>query len=504
MAPTPRNTESMRFPFFALAAVPLALFARTARADTLLGAAADTFELTTVATGLERATDFRFLPDGRVVLTELGGRVLLRNADGTLVEAGTVTAVLPRANDETGLFAVEVHPDFAKNRTLYLYYARADAAGGSELDRDRLVTMVLRDDDTLDLASERVVLDGLQSPGMHQGGGLAVGPDRKVYLAVGDAGCLSGRWVSEVSTPTNYFPTCLTNAQGKILRVDLDGSVPADNPLVGLTSVTACGATCGVSPTGLGAPREAIWAWGFRNPFRMWIDPRTGTPWVGDVGELSYEEITLAQRGRHHGWPWREGKHGHPLDTCAATVPGAACVDPVYECQHGGSGPDTGCVAITGGGIVDDCTWPKTYRGRYVFADSGSALLSTLRPNAARDGVVEGSREDLAVIEGWPIAVRPGDAGDLYVLTHFGRLLRLSPKDRVACDSTTLSPEAPSTSSAGESVLLAATPTAAEEPVVTATPELATGGGCAYGGVATSPGLLTAVALLALLRRRAS
>ncbi len=475
-----------------------------AGADALLGTFGETFELTTVTTGLSQATDFRFLPDGRRIFTELGGNVLIQAPDGSLVLAGTLTKVAPVPNGETGLLALEVHPDFPKTRLLYFYYSLSDLNGGSELDRDRLVSMVLREDDTLDLGSETVLIAGLRSPGIHHGGGLSIGPDRRLYLGVGDAGCLSGRAPDELATPANYFPTCLSNGQGKILRVELDGSVPEDNPLVGVGAVTLCGEACSTTTnvTGLGPGLDAIWAWGFRNPFRLWVDPLTGVPWVGDVGERSFEELTLARPGGHHGWPWREGRHGWSTDKCTDTVPSGPCVDPVYECQHGGAGPEAGCLAITGGAILDDCSWPPPHRGRYFFADSGSAALMSLEVTAARHGVVSGSRLDLAVLEGWPIAVRPGVGGDLYVLTHFGRLVRLSPRVRESCEppffsASPLTPDLPPPWS-GEP-LFAAT---ADPGVVSPAPLVqARGGGCSVSSTGRAGGFLVLVGLAALARR---
>ena len=93
---------------------------------------------------------------------------------------------------------------------------------------------------------------------------------------------------------------------------------------------------------------------------------------MGDVGEITYEEVTIVQPGRHHGWPWREGGKGHPVTRCrdvrVGTTAGGApiadqdCVDPIYFCRHNNpeadQSVDAECAAITGGQIVDTCTWP--------------------------------------------------------------------------------------------------------------------------------------------------
>lgn len=474
-----------------------ALLPRPARADTIVGEAAGVLQINTVASGLDVPSDFRFLPDGRIVITQLDGHVLLRNLDGGLVEAGFIAAVQPQKNSEMGLFSVEVHPDFATNGLLYFYYARSDEAGGSDLDRDRLVTIPLLPDGTLDMAAEVVLVDQIQGPWNHHGGGLGVGPDRKLYLAVGDTGCLSGKPPEPVSTPSNFFPTCLTNPQGKLLRLELDGSIPADNPLVGVEAVTSCGATCDVdtATTGLAPPARAIFAWGFRNPFRLWIDPLTGLPWVGDVGELSYEEIDVVHAGRHYGWPWREGAHGWPAAQCGSTTPGADCVDPVYECQHGGTGTDSGCVAISGGAIVDGCSWPESWRGRYFFADSGTGTIASLEPAPDRAGIVPGSRKDVAVMR-MPVSVRPGPEGDLYVLDLYGRLAAISPVTRVPC-------AAPAIETGATASLEPVDPTlVTSEPTATAPEAVAADGGCGCQTGASEPRALALLPLLAFALRR--
>jgi glucose/arabinose dehydrogenase len=231
--------------------------------------------------------------------------------------------------------------------------------------------------------------------------------------------------------PSNFFATCLSNANGKILRVNLDGTVPADNPLAGVPAVTACGAACGdpTSATGAAPPRPEIWAWGFRNPWRFSFDPLTGSLWVGDVGEVSFEEITIVRKGAHHGWPWREGPHGWPVSKCRETIPDAGdCVEPVYHCRHGAAadGIDGDCQSITGGAFVDSPSWPETERGRYYFGDNANGRLWSVAVDPARTSVLSGSRREVARLAGGaPVSMRVGPDGDLYVAVLPGRVVRL-------------------------------------------------------------------------------
>jgi glucose/arabinose dehydrogenase len=398
----------------------------TARAQTLAdGAPKDTFQFSTVASMLGQFTDFRFLPDGRIVLISKGGEVRVRKTDASVVNAGSFQV---DTESEKGLLGVEVHPQFATNKTLFFYYSRADSIGGTDLDRHNIVSITLKDDNTLDMATQKVLVKDLRGPANHDGGGLALSGDgTKLFIGVGDTGC--NRSPDPPNPPGNYFPTCLTNGNGKILRVNLDGSIPTDNPLFSETAVTACGASCGTAPSGTGAPRKDIWAWGFRNPWRMWTDPTTGMLWVGDVGESTREEITIANKGKHHGWPWREGTFGWPATKCTEFVPNVGnCVDPVHELNR-----STTVKSITGGAIVDSCDWPASFRGLYYFADNATGAMWTVQPNGARDGVVAGSQKDFGSLGG-AVSMRPGPDGALYVASIGGRLIKFEPKTKVVCE----------------------------------------------------------------------
>jgi glucose/arabinose dehydrogenase len=392
------------------------------------GSATAPLSMTDFVTGLGPTTDLAFLPDGRLVVTEKTGAVRLRALDGTLSEAGVFDV---DTESEKGLLGVLVPPDFAERGRLLFYVSLADAAGGTDLDRNRVLSVPLGGDGRLDLAAAEPIVTGLRGPENHDGGGMVTGPDGKLYVGVGDTGCNSGRPPSATEAPENFFATCLSNGNGKILRVNFDGSIPGDNPLAEVAEATACGETCGdaIAAGVLAPPRRDIFAWGLRNPWRFAFDPETGLLWVGDLGEVSYEEITIVERGRHHGWPWREGPHGWPVETCRQVAPDAGdCVDPVYHCTRDAEpGIDGGCVSITGGAFFAAARWPEPWRSRYVFGDNVTGRLWTVDLTADRRGVVPGSRREIAALSGSPVSIRPGPDGDLYVAVLPGRVVRLSP-----------------------------------------------------------------------------
>lgn len=402
------------------------LLARQASAQTLsTGAPRDTFNVATHVSGLSQPTDFRFLPDGRIVIIQKNGEVRVRRTDGTVANAGSFPV---DTESEKGGLGVEVHPSFATNKTIFFYYSRASSAGGTDLDRHRVVSIVLKDDNTLDMTTEKILVRDLRGPANHDGGALSILGD-KLFIGVGDTGCNSGK-PPGAANASNFFGTCLTNGNGKVLRVNLDGTIPADNPLSALTAVVACGSSCGTVPvaTTTAAPRKDIWAIGFRNPFRVWADPTTGHVWVGDVGEVTFEEISvITGKGQHHGWPWREGATGDAVTKCSEFTPDKSnCVDPAYAC------PRSDCTTITGGQIVDSCDWPTTFRGLYFFADYSAGQIWTLQPNAARNGIVAGSRKNFATANG-VVALHTGNDGALYALSLNGSLYRFSVKTPVTC-----------------------------------------------------------------------
>ena len=408
------------------------------------GAPAATFDITNYVTGLGDTTDFRFLPDGRMIITEKGGAAKVRTTTGTIVDAGTFSV---STTSEQGLLGVEVHPDFATNKTLFFYYSQATGTGtpvGSATDRHRVVSIVLKDDNTLDMATLKVLASGLLGPANHDGGSLGIGPDKKLYFGTGDTGCNSG--VPPGGAITNYFGTCLTNGNGKIHRINLDGTIPTDNPLAAVAAVTKCGdgLSCGTAiSSATGAPRTSIWAWGFRNPWRFWFDPKTGKQWVGDGGEVTYEEITIVQKGRHHGWPFREGAHGYDVTKCNDVTPGGDCVEPLYDCSHSGTTAteDGDCKSISGGQIIDACTWPTTFRGKYIFGDNALGTIWTVDVNAARDGIVPKSRAAFATVtSGAPVSMRIGPDGALYIAVYTSRIARIAPKTPATCDGTDAGP----------------------------------------------------------------
>jgi MYXO-CTERM domain-containing protein len=410
----------------------LALLPRVAHAD-LTGAFADALEIDTeFVTGVSGATDVAFAADGRAVVTQKGGQITVRRTDGT---KNVVNGAFPNVDtaSEKGLLGVVAHPSEAN--TFFFYVSDGD----SSEDKHRVYKGTLTSDDsiTVDLDDPIIAasLDngpGLEGPANHDGGGLFI-HDGHLFVGVGDTG-------SNATPPQNKYSSCLNKPNGKILRVALDGSVPSDNPLVGVDEVTSCSSVRGA--WGTDVPDERVYAWGFRNPWRFWIDPHSGRMWIGDVGEVTREEISVSAptgsgwTGEHFGYPFVEGTEDYgDLDGlhCDALDPERACVAPVHDYDNDSEGN-----CVVGGIIPEGCGWEGAFDGKlyYFFADNGNAWIHALEVKPDRSGVVSANAVDVGTFSGsGPVSFRQGPAGAMYVVMNRGNAVyEIKPKAQTGAD----------------------------------------------------------------------
>ena len=376
-------------------ALTTTLAALALAASTHAGTPVAGFTDSAVATGLSSPTAVAFLPDGRLLVTEKGGALKL--VDGGV--ASTLVSIPVCSGSEMGLLGIALDPDFASNGFIYLYRTKPAPGGcGSATNRFNQVVRVTMVADTVNIASLAELLTGIRTDfGNHDGGVLRIGPDDKLYVGAGDTG--RGDNQGGPGSATNPYAQDLGALEGKILRLNLDGSVPADNPFVGTPGA-----------------RGEIFAYGFRNPFRMGFDPLTGRLWVGDVGDLTVEEIDIVAAGDNHSWPY-----------CEATLP-AGCaqpgdVAPIFTYPHsGGSSLGT---SITGGAFAG-----ASFGGLgndYFFGDYTGNDIYHLEPNAGRTGVTGGVTTFVANAGG-PVDIVFGPDGALYyVAINIGEVRRVAP-----------------------------------------------------------------------------
>lgn len=396
-----------------------------------------------VLSGLDYPSSAAFLPDGRMVILQLGGGVLLWDGSGQPRPAGAVEVEM---DGERGLLGLAVDPLFEQTGRLYLYYS----VGGKQ----RVGYAVLdRGNGTLGKVTDLVT--ELAADRDHNGGGIAFGPDGLLYFGTGDSGCSRSRAPGDGE---NYLASCLSRLEGKISRIDRDGGVPKSNPLVDASAVIGCplGSSCEEVRSPLDAevsarPRAEIYNWGLRNPWRFSFDEQTGYLWIGDVGEVTWEEITVSTGpSQHHGWPWREGVRGASNFTCAQWTPiSGDCVEPVFAYSHFEE-PADGQGAVVGGVFTNHCSWPATYRGNYWFGDFTKNRIWMLAVNSERTGVV-GERMLVMEDAGGPVHFLTGPDGTLYYLAHLaGELWALRPGQPVDCEMAKASNSRSSSSAGGQ------------------------------------------------------
>lgn len=260
------------------------------------------------------------------------------------------------ASGEGGLLSAVFHPEWPTTKEIFVSYT-IDSGGF----QSRLSRLVITNDTTLPASyTEQIILTVNQPQTNHNGGDLAIGPDGYLYLGIGDGGG-SG-------DPNNHAQNT-TNLLGNILRLDVFDvpyaspgyNIPLGNPFAG-------NAKCGPGSNPAACPE--IFAYGFRNPWRMSFDAPTGDFWVADVGQNAWEEINqVTGPGGNYGWRCKEGTHDFNTTGCASS----GLIDPVYEYAHTGAGR-----SVTGGYVYRGSRL-TSLAGRYLFADYVTGQIWALR-----------------------------------------------------------------------------------------------------------------------------
>ena len=310
----------------------------------LAGGRSDALELSVVVEGLTAPIGLADPDDGskRLFIQEQTGLVQVLGSDGTLdaplLDLRPRMIALEEGFEERGLLGFALHPDFASNGRVYVSYSaplRADAPPGWNYTRRVSELTLAPGAESIDLGSERVLLSLDWPSRKHNGGGLAFGPDGFLYIGIGDGGGAHGVgpdviWSAfDVPADQLYWDRLAqdeTSLFGAILRIDVDAGfpgygIPDTNPFVGKPG------------------RDEIFAWGFRNPYRLGIDPVTGAIAVTAVAETLWESVYLVQNPGNFGWPLREGTHcvdrlqpRNPPLNCAQTGPRGHRIEvPVVE-----------------------------------------------------------------------------------------------------------------------------------------------------------------------------
>jgi glucose/arabinose dehydrogenase len=340
------------------------------------------FAVKTVAEGLDHPWGVAFLPDGGLLLTERAGRLrIIRN--GKLDPTPVTGAPPPYVESQGGYFDVVLHPRFAENNWVYLTFSHGTAQANA--------TRVIRGTfDGKSLSDVKVIFTASPSKDTpnHFGGRMVFLPDGTIALTVGDG--FNYREKAQV----------LSSDLGKIVRLNDDGAIPADNPFVGQTG-----------------KRPEIWSYGHRNQQGLTFDVGSGRLYEHEHGPRGGDEINIVEKGKNYGWP----AITHGVDYSGALVS-------PYKELPGMEQPIliwTPSIAPSGLAIYAGDKFPG-WQGD-IFA--GSLAFKHLRRVDMENGKAVGQEELLKDLNARIRDVRVSPDGYIYVTTDDakGKLLKLEP-----------------------------------------------------------------------------
>ena len=339
------------------------------------------------------------------VLRKSGQLVVFDPDNATSVTTYLDLSGVVRTASEGGLLGMAFHSDFPATPEIFLSYTRNHSGPSMR----SVISRFILDDVTAPSAPgagtvEQVIIEVDQEFDNHNGGDIAFGPDGYLYIGLGDGG--SGGDPNERAQDTRHL-------LGSFLRIDPRDSsawqasdsylIPQDNPF-------SANPKCGPGLNGSDCPE--IYAWGMRNPWRWSFDLPTGQLWAGDVGQGSWEEVDIIERGRNYGWDCREGAHDFETAGCNGIYE-----DPVAEYGRSSGNSITGGFVYRGSAIGGRV-------GQYFYADYGSGRIWALRPDG-QGGYINEEIEDTSR---GPTSFGVDQDGELYFTDiNSGRLIKLVP-----------------------------------------------------------------------------
>jgi aldose sugar dehydrogenase len=318
-----------------------------------------------------------FLPDGRILVTQKGGSLVIVSANGQTVSAPLSGVPAVNAAGQGGLLDVALDPDYATTPWVYLSYSEpgsgADAGmTGTAVARGRLVGNALQGVEVIFRQSPKTNGDG------HYGSRLVFGNDKTLFVTLGER---------QQGSPAQD----LSGHLGKVVRINRDGSVPAGNPNFGLNT------------------RPELWSVGHRNPQGAALNPATGELWVNEHGPQGGDEINISRAGSNYGWPNKSYgcNYGDPVgDACRI---GGGTHAPTYVEPLTYWVPIS--IAPSGMAFYTGSMFPEWRGNLFMGALAGQALWRvTLNGNTvvSREALFPGARVR---------DVRQGPDGALYLLT---------------------------------------------------------------------------------------
>jgi glucose/arabinose dehydrogenase len=338
------------------------------------------FKLSLLAEGFVHPVSMAIPDDGtgRIFIVDQIGKIRVIDASGNLLsqpflDVTLEMVTLDRAYDERGLLGMAFHPQYSSNKRFFVFYnvPRQPADPDGFDSRVRLSEFVASESDPniADAASEQVLLEVNKPQSNHNGGQLAFGPDGYLYVGIGDGGGANDTGLGHTENIGNGQD--LTKLLGKILRYDVSTpgvlQIPDSNPFAGGS-----------------VAQPAIYAYGFRNPWRFSFDAGGAHQlFCADVGQNLYEEVDIVTAGENYGWNIREGlscfdpqNPNRPLDSCPDIGgSGEPLIDPIIEYSHQRRGTSITGKAVVGGFVYRGSAMPEL-QGAYIFGDWSSSFIN--------------------------------------------------------------------------------------------------------------------------------
>jgi len=329
------------------------------------------FQQTQLAHGLKNPVVFTFTPSGDIYIGEQSGKIVIYH-NGAVLPTPLVTLPNVYASGECGLLGMALDPNFSTNGYIYLSYTVATTNSSGVVQPYARLSRFTVAGGIIDPATEKVLYQGNQLQNLHHSGNdLQIGPDGKLWWSVGD------------NVPSISNGEALNNIYGKMLRFNVDGTVPGDNPFVNVPSAV-----------------PAIYAYGLRNPFRFTFLPN-GQAMTEDTGSSYWEEMDTIQSGGNYGWDYFEGN-------CFS----CGYINPAYAYGHYPVDGATSAMAAYSG-----TTFPEQYAHTVFYGDYGRQDIQAVTFDPSYRTVVSDNVFDTQA--GTIADLQEGPDGNLYFVSIF-------------------------------------------------------------------------------------
>lgn len=321
---------------------------------------------------------------GRMFVVQQRGKILAFSNDPSVEKTEVFLAL-----DDRDTYGMTFHPKYAENRFVYVFSNGPNSNEKRRLNRISRFVVSREPPQACQPLSEKIIIEW-ESNG-HNGGDLAFGPDGLLYISAGDG---------TSDSDTNLTGQKISDLVSGMLRIDVEHpargknySIPSDNPFLDLAQA-----------------RPELWAYGFRNPWRIHFDPQ-GNLWCGDIGQDQWEMVEIVRRGDNYGWSVVEGGHPFYLERESGPHPFAK---PVIVHPH------SEARSITGGVTYLGSKFPEL-RGAYIYGDYGTGKIWAAR----YDGKQISFHQEIADTPHQILGFGLDQAGELYFIDYAGPVYTL-------------------------------------------------------------------------------